>query len=172
MHNSQLRHGASRATSRLLNFAAQSFDRSTMRYVSNGLPAGSMHLVRAGLIVGGTPCTIQLFGAAMERVAAGTRCDVLIARHGMHPEVLDPVLWDAVIWSGDHTTAINDLVLYADPDGSYWLVPSRNGPHIRMASNGLHLEAEPPFMTWHQRCDGVCAAAKNIIVATQGTEER
>lgn len=172
MQNYELRHAASRTTSRLLDFATQSFDRSTIRFVTSGLPAGSMHLMRAGLIVGGTPCTIPLFGAAMERVAVENRCDVLIARHGMHPEVLDPVLWDAVIWCGNHTTAIADLVLYADPDCSYWLVPSRVGPHIRIASNGLHLEPEPPFKTWHQRCDGVCLAAKRIVVAANLTEER
>lgn len=172
MQNYELRHGASRTTSRLLDFATQSFDRSTVQYVANGLPAGSMRLLRAGLIVGGTPCMVPLFGAAMERAAVAARCDVLIARHGMHPEALDPVLWDAVIWSGDYATAISNLVLYSDPDGTYWLVPSQIGPHIRMATDGLHLEAEPPFITWHQRCEGVCAAAKRIIAATRGTEER
>ena len=39
-----------------------------------------------------------------------------------------------------------------------------------MAADGLHIEAEPDFVTWQERCDGVCRAAKEIIKATRGTE--
>ncbi len=172
MNFNQLQHAGSRTTQYILRFALQALPHPIGSRITGGLPAGSMRLTEAGLIIGGTPCTIPLFGAAMAKAALETGCDVLIARHGMHPEVLDPVLWDAVIWSGDHTIAVTDLVLYADPSGSYWLVPGASGPHIRMAPNGLHLEAEPPFMTWHQRCEGVCAAAKRIIAATRTTEAR
>lgn len=98
-----------------------------------------------------------------------TGCDVLLARHGLHPEVLDPVLWDAVIWSGDQTIMLPDLILYSG-NGDHWLVPSRKGAHVRMAADGLHIEAEPDFVTWQERCDGVCRAAKEIIKATRGTE--
>lgn len=171
MYNSQPHYAGSRTTSHILRFTLKALPHPVGRRFVGGLPAGSMQLAEAGLIIGGTPCTVPLFRDAMERAAIDTRCDVLIARHGIHPEALDPVLWDVVIWSGDHTVSINDLVLYAGTDGSYWLVPSRQGPHIRMARNGLHLEAEPGFLTWQQRCDGVCEAAKRIVKECRGTEE-
>jgi hypothetical protein len=168
MINFQLHRAGSVTTARLLRFTIAALPHPEGPAVTDGLPAGSMRLAGAGLIVGGTPVMVPLFRPAMERAALAMRSDVLIARHGAHPEALDPVLWDVAIWSGDHVVPINDLVLYADPDGIYWLVPTRQGPHIRLAPDGLHLDAESPFITWHQRCDGVCEAAKRLLIATGG----
>jgi hypothetical protein len=166
MNDTQLHHAGSRTTAAILRYTLNLLRHLPGRRITNGLPAGSMHLNDVGLIIGGTPCTVPLFRSAMERAALDTRCDVLIARHGTHPEVLDAVMWDVIIWSGDCLVSVNDLVLYAGMDDGYWLVPSGQGPHIRMAQDGLHLEAEPPFITWHQRCEGVCEAARRIIAAT------
>lgn len=127
-----------------------------------------MQLQAAGLILGGTPCSVPLFMPAMERAARNTRRDVLIARHRMHPEVLEPVLWDVALWSDRSIVPIYDLLLFEAMDGTHWLVPSGAGPHIRLAPDGLHLEAEPGFITWEERCAGVCEAARRIVLATSG----
>jgi hypothetical protein len=168
MNDTRPYHVGSRTTSAVLQFALQVLPHPAGTVFTHGMPAGSMHLKGAGLIIGGTPCTVPLFQTAMERTALQTGCDVLIARHGTHPEVLDPVMWDVIIWSGNCVVPVNDLVLYAETDGSYWLVPSTQGPHIQMAPDGLHLLAEPPFISWHERCEGVCEAARRIIAATRG----
>ena len=161
-----LYHEASRTTAKLLRFMLDTLPHPPGRDFRRGLPAGSMHLEHARLVMGGTPCTVPMFHGAMERTARDTRCDVLVARHGTHPEVLDPVLWDAVVWSGDTTMLLTDFVLWAGE--RYWLVPTGPGPFLRLAPNGVHIEFEPDFLTWHQRCDGVCEAAQRIIRATRG----
>jgi hypothetical protein len=169
MDHTELHYHGSRTSSYILRLTLNALQLPIGRRFTQGLPAGTTRLDRARLIVGATPCTVPLFHEAMERAARTTGYDVLVARHGIHPEVLDPVAWDVVMWSGDHTVLLKDLILYSGEDG-YWLVPSRMGAHIRLASDGLHLEAEPSFKTWHQRCDGVCKAAREIVLATRGTE--
>lgn len=168
MHQSVLQFAGSRTTARVLGIILDALQSAPGRNFTGGLPSGSMQLATAGLILGGTPCSIPLFMPAMERAAMDTRCDVLIARHGIHPEVLEPVLWDVAIWSGSSIVPIHDLLLFAAVDGTSWLVPSSAGPHIRLAPDGLHLEAEPGFITWEERCAGVCDAARRIVLATSG----
>lgn len=168
MYNYHLDHSGSRTTAKLLRFLLGACSQSPGETISRGLPAGSMDVPGAGLIIGGTPCTVPLFRPAMELVAHTRRCDVMVARHGTCPEVLDPVFFDVAIPTGAHVSLVPDQILYCGRDGSYWLIPSRQGPHIRLTHNGLRLEREPHFLTWDERCDGICAAAKQIIVATKG----
>lgn len=168
MSDFQALRSASRTSSRFLKFTLKTLPHPPGKRYTGGLPAGAQLLPNARLIVGTTPCTVPLFRSAMERAAKETHCDVLVARHGTQPEVLDPVMWDVVIWSGDHTVSVHDLILYVGGDNTYWLVPSAMGAHIRLAPDGLHLEAEPGYLTWHQRSAGVCEAAKRIILAMRG----
>lgn len=135
--------------------------------ITAGLPAGSRLWDQAGVIVGGTPCMVPLFTDAMTRNAETTGCDVLVARHGAYPEILNPVLWDAVVWAGRLLVPLTDYLLYVEEGEDLWLVPSNVGPYLRLTSTALHLENDPPFITWHQRCEGVCLGAKRIIRATR-----
>ena len=142
MFNTQLQHSGQRTTSRFLKFLISTLPQSAGAAFDGGLPAGSIRLDDARLLVGGTRCTFfPVFRSAMTRAAIESGYDVLVARHGFHPEVIDPVLWDVVVWSGTQIVSINDLVLYAQPDGPHWLIPSRTGPHIRMAADGVHVES-------------------------------
>jgi hypothetical protein len=165
MFNTQLQHSGQRTTSRLLNFLISTLPHPVGSAFEGGLPAGSMRLDDARLLIGGTRCTFPVFRSAMTQAAIDSGYDVLLARHGSHPEVLDPVLWDVVVWSGPQAVSMNDLLLYAEADGPYWLVPSRMGPHIRIAPDGIHLEPQPAFATWRQRCDGIARAAAQITRA-------
>jgi hypothetical protein len=167
MFNCQLDHSSSRTTAQLLRFLLEACSQSPGKFISQGLPAGSLEVPGAGLIIGGTPCTVPLFGSAMELAARAQQCDVMIARHGTSPEILDSVLFDVAIFRKEQIAFVPDQILYCGRDGSHWLIPSGHGPHIRLTYHGLHLSHEPHFLTWDERCDGVCAAAKQIIAATK-----
>jgi hypothetical protein len=119
----------------------------------------------------GLGAPLPLFRGAMLNVATKLNVDVLVARHGNYPELLDCTLFDLAMPSGGDVVCINDLVLYVDRFDEHWLVPSGAGAFIRVGMDGLHIEPEPPFIAWSERCDGVCAGAKRIIGATRLTME-
>lgn len=43
----------------------------------------------------------------------------------------------------------------------------RRGPFIALEPEGLRVDFEPPFVTFHERCDAVCEAAAMIVRATR-----
>jgi hypothetical protein len=138
------------------------------RIVTQGLPAGSLLFAEAQVVAGGTPLTVPFFREAMTKVSSSQHVDVLLARHGSYPELLDATLWDmAIRLGGNQVQLFTDFMLYSEVDRSTWLVPVEAGPYVRLAADGLTLEVEPPFITWNQRCEGVCRAAKQIIAATR-----
>lgn len=157
----------SRFTTAILDLVQQPIAPAEVRPIGCGLPAGSRLLPQQQLALAGTVCTLPLFNEAMLRAVETEKVDALLARHGTFPEVLDPVLWDAAIRIGGNLVQLENLILYTDSAENYWLVPSRPGPFVRLAVDGLHLECEPPFITWSERCDGVCRAAKRIIQVTR-----
>ena len=157
----------SRFTTAILDLVQELIAPAEVRAIGCGLPAGSRLLPQQQLALAGTVCTVTLFTEAMLRAVEREKVDALLARHGTFPEVLDAVLWDAAIRVGVTMVQLEDLILYADTAENYWLVPSRPAPFVRLAADGLHLECEPPFVTWSERCDGVCRAAKRIIQVTR-----
>ena len=48
-----------------------------------------------------------------------------------------------------------------------WLV-RHGGPYIQIASGGLRLEMEPPFVTWSEIGDAACRAAAEIVRLSAG----
>jgi hypothetical protein len=172
MTNIETLRAASRTTTAILSLILTRFRNSNPEQVADGLPAGSLFLPEQQLILAGTPCTVPLFRKAMSQAALKRNADVLVVRHGAYPEVLDVTIWDATIRSGEGLVSLHDLVLYVDRNEEHWFIPSGQGAFVRMAQDGLHIEAEPPFLTWHERCDAVCGAAKRIIHATRGSSER
>lgn len=158
---------ASRTTTAILNLILKMIGGPTRTAITNGLPAGSIFLPEQRLILAGTPCTVPLFREAMRKVATVMNVDVLLARHGTYPEVFDVTQFDVAIPSGGDVICMNDLILYTDRHSENWLVPSRSGAFIRLAADGLHVEVEPPFVSWSERSDAVCLAAKHIIRATR-----
>jgi hypothetical protein len=172
MTNISTLRAASRTTTAILSLILTRFRNSNPERVTDGLPAGSLFLPEQQLILAGTPCTVPLFRDAMIRAALKMNADVLVVRHGAYPETLDVTIWDAAIRSGKGLVSLHDLVLYVNRHEEHWFVPPRDGAFVRVAADGLHIEAEPPFLTWHERCDAVCGAAKRIIHATRGSSER
>ena len=167
MEKIELLQSASRTTTAILNLVRAALGDPNVEHVTMGLPAGSLLLPEQRLVIGGTPCTVPLFRNAMTKVAVKQNVDVLVVRHGNYPELLDCSLWDVAIPSGGDVVCINDLVLYVDRYDEHWLVPSGAGAFVRVSKDGLHIEPEPPFISWAERCDAVCAAAKRIVGATR-----
>lgn len=164
----ELPHSVARPTSGILSLVQEAIGCEPMGTITAGLPSGSLLFDQAHLIAAGTPLTISFFDDAMIKAAERYNADVLLARHGSYPELLDATLWDVAVRIGSNQVQLfTDFVLYSDPDRSTWLVPARKGPFVRLAGDGVTLEVEPPFVTYSERCEGVCRAAKQIIAATR-----
>lgn len=132
-----------------------------------GLPAGSLHLPDARLILATTCCSKPLFHEQMRTAASASGADVLLMRHGLHPESLNGTGFDVLLHVNREPVLLTDLILYHHNADGFWLVPSGNGAYIAVEADGLRLADEPPFMTWQERSDGVCKAAKLIARAAQ-----
>ncbi|MEO1968561.1 MAG: hypothetical protein ABGW87_07615 [Sphingomonadaceae bacterium] len=135
-----------------------------------GLPVGAVHLPDRNLIVAGTPCDAPLFQQAMVSAAKSSGSDVVMMHHGFCPETLDPVEFSVLVHIDEYPNLFEHLLLYSDLDGNFWLIPSLVGPSIALESDGLRVSSEPPFMTWHQRSDGLCRAAKEVVKASRWQE--
>lgn len=149
-------------TIRMISFLVNILDASRIEKAPGGLPAGAVFIREARLVIATTCCRKPLFHAEMHRAAAATGADVLLMRHGLEVEETAVTTFDVLIHVNGHPCLVTDLVLYDCPVDGHWLVPSGNGAHIALESDGLRLADEAPFITWSQRCDAVCRAAKEL----------
>ncbi|MFN3727364.1 MAG: hypothetical protein ACK4SZ_13805 [Allosphingosinicella sp.] len=134
-----------------------------MAHEQPGLPAGAVHLKDRQLILAGTPCDPPLFQEAMHDAAAATGADVILIHHGLHPEVLNPVRFSVLVHMSREPQLLEDMVLYYHQADGYWLVPTAKGLFIALQEDGLRVDFEPPFITFHERSEGVCHAAAMIV---------
>lgn len=156
-------HNTKRITSLLLKIIRQG-EGAPARF---GLPAGAVHLHEANLIVAGTPCDAPFFHEPMHAAAAATGADVIVVHHGLCPEILNAVSFSVVVHVSRRPILLQDMLLYWHPEDGDWLVPSKIGPFIAIEAEGLRLAFDPPFITYAERTDGVCAGAAAIVRATQ-----
>ena len=162
MQVNQFSEAVSSLTYRMMLLLLHAVGHASGDKAPGGLPAGSLYLPAARLILASTCCTKPLFEPQMRKAAARTGADVVLMRHGLFPETLNVALFDVIIHVNREPELISDLVLYEHPADGFWLVPSGNGAHIALEQDGLRLADQPPFVTWHERCDAVCRAAKLI----------
>lgn len=134
--------------------------------VTLGLPAGAVHLMGRKLIVAATVCDEPVFRQPIKDAAAKTGSDVLLAHHGFHPETLNHVFFSVLVHIGGEPHHFERMILYFHAVDGYWLVPEGRGPFIALEEDGLRVDHEPPFLTIHQRADGVCAGARIIVQRT------
>lgn len=152
-----------RMTSLLLDVVGQ-HDAAQARF---GLPAGAVHLQERQLILAGTPCDPPFFHVAMRNAAAATGADVVVIHHGLHPEALNPVRFSVLVHMSGKPYLFEERILYFHPMDGYWLVPIGKGPFVALEEDGLRVDFEPPFVTFNERCDGVCQAAAEIVRTTR-----
>ena len=154
-------------TTRMTAFVVDILEAARIEKAPGGLPAGSVFIPEARLIVATTCCRKPLFEAEMYKAAAATGADVLLMRHGLEVEETAVTSFDVLIHVNGYPCLVTDLVLYDCPIDGHWLVPSGNGAHIALEPDGLSLADEPPFITWSQRCDAVCRAARALKLAAR-----
>lgn len=129
----------------------------------NGLPAGCLDLTPANLILAATPCDAPLFEQAIANACTRFDRDILLVRTGLFPETLNPVTSQVALRTRGEPLLLDRLTFMRGRDGDLWLVPEGTGVFVEVRHDGLALETTPPFVTWDERCDGVCRAASEIV---------
>lgn len=161
---------AARARARILNPLLENLGVHDAAHAGWGLPAGGVHLTGRRLILAGTPCDAPLFQPAMRCAAAATGADVVLAHYSLDPEAALPARFSVLLHINGRPDLVGDMVLYADRSHRLWLVPSARGPFVALEKDGLRVDFEPPFVTFHERCQGVDAASAAIAGATRVLE--
>lgn len=132
-------------------------------HAPGGVPAGSVHVPEARLILASTSCMAPLFKDAMLAAAQATKSDVLLMRHGLFPESLEPTMCDLVLYLNGCPAFVPDMLLYHHPEDGFWLVPAGIGPHVAIERDGLRVAEEAPYYGWAERSDALCRAARLIV---------
>lgn len=129
----------------------------------NGMPAGSLEMETVNLIVGATCCDRPVFSDVIARLCSQRSRDVLLARTGFHPEILNAVSVDVALAAGRDMLVIEGLAFFRSTVGGLWLVPPSDMPSIEVGPSGLRLDVQPPFLSLDERSDGLCRAAAEIV---------
>lgn len=158
----------SRVSGRMMGIFLQDvFGDRDVGEVRLGLPAGAARLRDRKLIVAATVCDPPMFRDAMQQAAISTGCDVLVSHHGFYPEVLNHVRFGVVSHVDGALCHLERMLLYVHRADGYWLLPEGSGPYVALEEGGLRLDCNPPFLTFDQRADGLCEAAKMIARRTR-----
>lgn len=158
----------SRVSGRMMSmFLHDVFGDSDVAEVSLGLPAGAARFRDRKLIVAATVCDPPMFRDAMQQASITTGCDVLVSHHGFFPEVLNHVQFGVVSQVDGALCHLDRMLLYVHRADGYWLLPEGSGPYVALEESGLRLDCNPPFLTFDQRADGLCEAAKMIARHTR-----
>lgn len=148
---------------RVLSLPLDMLDDVSVMRGGYGLPAGALDIATANLILAGTPCQAPLFQDTIASACAASGRDVVLVHTGLWPETMDPVTVDVALVGPDGPFVVSDLIFMRARDRRLWLVPQDVGPYIEIRGNGLALATMPSFVTWDERCDGICRAAAEIV---------
>ena len=159
-----------RAATTLLDLILTELDDPKPQLVAGtGLPAGAVDLLDHNLTICATPVVIEpMFRGALHRACASTHRDVLLVRHGFHPEVLDPVEVDLAIRTTGGPLLIEGMSFLRHRDGSLHLVPRDHDLFAEITSRGIDLSMVPPYDLWDERTEGLTRAAAEIVRAGRG----
>ena len=135
---------------------------ATTVFPGMGLPEASIDVLDANLILSVTPIELPFFRRAMERVVETTHRDVIVIRAGCHPELLNPLEFDAVLNTLATPLPVLDLSLFRHFDGSLHLVPEMTGPCLNLVPGRVEIASVPPFGSRPGRRHGVEKAAAEI----------
>ena len=132
---------------------------------NNGLPAGAVECLQHNLVIAPTPIVERLFDDAILRFAQASGRDVLLVRHGFHPETLDPLLIDVAVRTITGPILIADTSLLRHRDGSLHLLPAKPDLFVEIARSGLDLSLIAPWNRWDERVEGLERATAEIVRA-------
>lgn len=163
MSFSQSGQMVSRISERMMRLLLNISGHETGVHAPVGLPLGSVHVPDARLILASTTCTVPLFKNAMLAAAEATQSDVVLMRHGLFPEQLEPTMCDVVLYLNGCPAFVQDMLLYHHPEDGFWLVPAGVGPHVAIERDGLRVAEEAPYYGAQERSDALCRAARLIV---------
>src|SRR3546814_7130956 len=106
------------------------------------------------VIVRATACASPLFLGEMEAEAIATRHPVLLLRHSQGQAATDVTI-DLVFPDNGDLKWLEDYRLFRGLSGDSWLVPSGDGPSVRLLPPGLFLTAHAPFADAWDRTAGI-----------------
>jgi hypothetical protein len=131
-----------------------------------GLPVPTVRIPANGLLLAATPCDEPMFRREIVAAALLARTDVLLVRHGFHPEILDPVVVDHAASGRTPLVIRRGLFPFIDGSGGFWLVPStmRGGASLSLTHAGLSAFRRPPFGDVDERHAGLVRAARAVIL--------
>lgn len=129
----------------------------------HGLPAGALYLPDANLVLASTLCDPPLFERAALDACLALKSDMRLQRTGLHPETLDPVTIEVALVTREGAAYADRLVYMRHRNRTLWLVPQETGFFVEIRADGLSISSVPSFITWSERCDGVCRAAAEIV---------
>lgn len=170
MKYTQRSERASILTSRMSTFMRETFCLDEGVPILAGLPVGSTLHERAKMVLANSCCTYNLFEDPMLSVSQHRDCDVVLVRHGLHPESFDDVLVDVAVRVSFDRLLLRDLRMFLGEGGDAWLVPDKMAPYLKVGPDGVSLSFEAPFQTFCQRSDGLNRAARKIVYAARGRE--
>lgn len=130
-----------------------------------GMPQPTVFIEELRLVIAATPVVAPVFQSQVEALATGQRYDVMLIRHGLAPEIVDPVSVDVILGAPpcDPYRAPN-LSFFRTAGGELHLAPEGIGPTIALRPFGLEIELWPVHTSPDQKSDGLCRAARDIIL--------
>jgi len=131
--------------------------------VGHGLPAGSVRLPDARLVVAATPCDAPFFEGAVRKIAASLGSDMVLMKHNLPPKTLNTFSFAALVYINGPGYWSDDLILYFHRADGYWLVPPTPGPLIALEKDSVRVDVAPPFVTFDERdCEAAAQMARAV----------
>lgn len=134
---------------------------------SSGIPTGGTHLPGPDIDVVVTwPMSVTRQMARAQSTLTGRHLILITMRS---PLVADNYLL-TLVWNDSGTiTFIDELELYTNDRGTFWLSPINSGLlHFRLCSDGLYPKISPPWRDYKQRKAGFARAADLLTARLLG----
>ena len=160
---------ATRTDIKLMRYMASLMHSRASRDVLNmaGLLADSLFIETPGVIVRATACASPLFLGEMEAEAIATRHPVLLLRHSQSQTATDRRV-DLVLPDDGDLKWLQDYRLFRGLPGDSWLVPSGDGPSVRLLPHGLFLTEHAPYADDWDRTAGIERASAHLDAHLRG----
>jgi hypothetical protein len=154
---------ATRADMKLMHYLASLMHGRASRDVQNmaGLLADSLFIETPAVIVRATACATPLFLGEMEAEAIATRHLVVLLRHSQGQAATDVTI-DLVMPDDGDLRWLQDYRLFRGLSGDSWLVPSGDGPSVRLLPHGLFLTEHAPYVDDWDRTAGIERASAHL----------
>lgn len=160
---------ATRADMKLMHYLASLMHSRASRDKLNmaGLLADSLFIETPAIIVRATACAPPLFLGEMEAEAIATRHSVVLLRHAQGQSATDVTI-DLVLPDDGDLRWLQDYRLFRGLAGENCLVPSCNGPSVRLLPHGLFPTEHSPYADDWDRRAGIERASAHLDAHLHG----